>query len=48
MKKFAIALVLVGSLLFSGCAAALLLGAGGAAGYLYSENQDLKKEQKTK
>ncbi len=46
MRNFAIALVLAGSLLFSGCAAALLLGAGGAAGYLYSENQDLKKDKK--
>jgi len=46
MKNFAIVLVLVGSLLFSGCAAALLLGAGGAAGYLFSENQELKKGEK--
>lgn len=48
MRSFTIALVLAGSLFMSGCAAALLLGAGGAAGYLFSENQELKKEQKTK
>lgn len=46
MKNIMLALVLAGSLLFSGCAAALLLGAGGTAGYLFSENQELKKEKK--
>jgi len=46
MKNFIIVLALVSSLLFSGCTAALLLGAGGAAGYLWSENQELKEEKK--
>jgi len=48
MRNFIVALALVGSMFLSGCTAALLLGAGGAAGYLWSENQDLKEEQKTK
>jgi len=46
MKNIMLALALAGSLLFSGCTAALLLGAGGAAGYLWSENQELKEEKK--
>lgn len=48
MKNFIVVLALAGSLFMSGCGAALLLGAGGAAGYLWSENQELKEEQKTK
>jgi hypothetical protein len=45
MKHTTIALLLAFSLFTSGCTAALLVGAGGAAGYLFKENQDLKEEK---
>ena len=46
MKNIILTLALAGSMFLSGCTAAVLLGAGGAAGYLWSENQELKKERK--
>lgn len=44
MKHIAIVLLLAFSLLTSGCTAALLLGAGGAAGYFGAKSMELEKE----
>ncbi len=44
MKHITVALLLAVSLFTSGCAAALLVGAGGAAGYFGAKSMELEKE----